>query len=90
MVADCDGCSNVSKQFSLISKGGPSDNCPELSSFFEHLPFGWAVWITWGWGSRNDPRTQLICPECVEKAKISGEGELRISEKTILDGLAEI
>jgi len=90
MVADCDRCPTVSNPFTFISKGGSYENAVDASAFFGHLPFGWANWTTPGWGGYDRDRTQLICPECVEKAKVSGEGTLRMSPKTVLDGLAEV
>jgi len=90
MVADCERCPFVSKPFTFISKGGSSKNALEATDFFEQLPFGWGNWTPSGWGSYDRDSTQLVCPECVEKAKVSGEGEVRISPKTILDGLSEV
>lgn len=87
MVADCDQCHAVSKPFTFISKGGSSDNCPDSSGLFEHLPFGWAELTTSGWGPYDRERTHLICPECVEKVS---DGEVRLSKKGLLDGLAEV
>lgn len=89
MVADCERCPHVSEPFTFISRGGTHKNAVDACSFFEELPFGWGTWTTGGWGSYDRDRTQLVCPKCVEKARISGEGELRVSKKTILDGLAE-
>lgn len=90
MVADCDRCPERSEPFTFVSLGGPEDNCPEASSYFEHVPFGWALWTTSGWGSYDQDRTHLICPECVEKARASREGSLEVSPKTLLDGLSEV
>ncbi len=90
MVADCERCDYISEPFTFMSLGGSHENSLEGGAFFEHLPFGWATWTTGGWGSYDQDRTCLICPECVEKAKVSGEGRLRLSPKTILDGLSEV
>ena len=90
MVADCDRCDHTSKVFSFVSKGGSNKNALNVYDFFEHVPFGWAQWTTGGWGSYDQDRTHLICPECVEKAKASGEGSLAMSPKTLLDGLSEL
>ena len=90
MVADCDRCPTRSEPFTFVSLGGPNDNAIDASSFLEHVPFGWALWTTPGWGQYDRNRTHLICTECVEKAKASREGTLEMSPKTILDGLSEV
>lgn len=90
LVAECEHCPRVSDPFQVISKGHPKDNEPEAHRFMADIPFGWGTCTSGGWGATNYTRSQLLCPNCLDEAEEKKYGEIRRSEKQILDGLAEL